>query len=403
MEVNKIHTGDALIELKKLPDESINCVMTSPPYWALRDYGIDGQLGLEQTFQEYINKLCDIFDEVKRVLRKDGTCWVNLGDTYYTISGGKFLNDNISNKELNIKKGISDANALKGGDELEQKNLCNIPARFSIEMQNRGWILRNVIVWKKPNCMPSSVKDRFTIDFEYIFFFVKNKKYWFETQYENVSSNSDFRPKIGNDVPYAITGNNNLGKGSRGNPELGRNKRTVWTITTQPFSESHFAVFPPELVEIPIKAGCPEFICKKCGKPRESILEPSKEYNKILEDNKKENVNSSEQRKKALEIGNAFGYKTKSCLPDYKFTGYTDCGCNEGFEAGIVLDPFSGSGTTCLVAKKLGRNYIGFELNPKYVEMAEKRVSGYTNFDFKMEKVHTPLTNFIEKNQPKVI
>lgn len=210
---NKIITGDAKEILQKFPDESIDCVITSPPYWALRDYGIvteiiwdnkekcvhewdnlernhpsrgkrdgngvyldpkyerkganqstvnsnfcikcnawKGQLGLEPTFELYIKHLCEIFDEIKRVLKKEGTCWVNISDTYYSVSGGKFENDNLGSKDRNITKGLSRANQLKHGKELTQKNLCNIPARFSIEMQNRGWILRNEIIWHKTNC-----------------------------------------------------------------------------------------------------------------------------------------------------------------------------------------------------------------------------------------------------------
>jgi DNA modification methylase len=142
METNIILNGNSIEELKKLPSESINCCVTSPPYWSLRDYQIEGQLGLEKTFKEYIDKLCNIFDEVKRVLRKDGTCFVNLGDTYYSVSGGKFLNDNLGSKDRNELKGLASGNELKNGNELKQKNLCNIPARFSIEMQNPNFILR---------------------------------------------------------------------------------------------------------------------------------------------------------------------------------------------------------------------------------------------------------------------
>ena len=256
--MNKIICGDSLQELKKLPDESVDCVITSPPYWALRDYGVEGQLGLEPTFQEYITKLCNIFDEVKRVLKKEGTCWVNLGDTYYSINGGKFENDNLGSKEKNRLKGLSQSNNLKSGKELTQKNLCNIPARFSIEMQNRGWILRNEIIWHKPNCMPSSVKDRFTVDFEKVFFFVKSKKYWFETQYEkaftpgskHVSKSGDKSSQIKESV-NATYFDRDFTSGEN------RNKRCVWTITTKPFKEAHFATYPEQLIEPMIKAGCP--------------------------------------------------------------------------------------------------------------------------------------------------
>jgi len=353
MKTNTILQGDALEKLKELPEESINCVMTSPPYWALRDYGtanwvggdescdhkapvvhgknadvtytkkgvtcfykdickkcgakrVDKQLGLEPTFDEYINKLCNIFDEVKRVLRKDGTCWVNIGDTYYTKSGSGFEGDLISKD--NVGKGIKKANKLRGQGLLPSKCLTMIPMRFAIEMVNRGWILRNVIIWHKPNCMPSSVKDRFTVDFEYIFFFVKNKKYWFETQYEPLQESSIKKGEygwngkevegIGRNQPQATEK-----MGERWSPKKGRNKRAVWRICPKPFKEAHFAVYPEELCETPIKAGCPK--------------------------------------------------------------------------DGTVLDPFFGAGTTGLVALKQNKQFIGIELNPEYIEIAKARIKPF--------------------------
>ncbi len=293
--MNKIIQGDSLSVLKTIPAESINCCVTSPPYWALRDYGVDGQLGLEPTFQEYITKLCDIFDDVKRVLKKDGTCWVNLGDTYLNnssySSGGR---QGYNKKEKMIYK----------KDAIVQiKSLCQIPARFSIEMCNRGWILRNTIIWHKPNAMPSSAKDRFTVDFEYLFFFVKNKKYWFETQREphsQVSLDRIKKPWKGNLCKGHALGSLKDGDMSKMCHPEGRNKRTVWKINTQSFKEAHFAVFPEELVETPIKAGCPK--------------------------------------------------------------------------GGVVLDPFSGSGTAGVVAQSQEKDFIGIELNPEYIKIAEKRL-----------------------------
>ena len=377
MEVNKIYLGNTLDVLKTFPDESINCCVTSPPYWALRDYGTDGvvwdgdadcehefeletkekisqdftklhiwsedgrdrhagdktviiksiisngfcnkcgawkgQLGLEPDFNLYIKHLCDIFDEVKRVLRKDGTCWVNLGDTYNnSANGGKLASDKsglCSGKGRNPK--LDNSNFVyRNLQDLPNKSLCNIPSRFSIEMQNRGWILRNKIIWHKPNCMPSSVTDRFTVDFEEIFFFVKNKKYWFEQQLEPWQDNNQ------NDINRAINGHKKYNgkfkdedkKGSfafseskvAGDPRKGRNKRTVWKIPTQPFPGAHFAVFPEKLVETPIKAGCPK--------------------------------------------------------------------------DGVVLDPFMGSGTVALKSLKENRNFIGIEINPDYIDMAYNRI-----------------------------
>ena len=256
--INQILHGDALTELKKLPNKSINMCMTSPPYWALRDYGVNGQLGLEPTFDEYINKLCDIFDEVKRVLRDDGTCWVVIGDTYNNSNWAGNKKNKYSNQPINKTNKSHGRGGQKG---YKDKSLVMIPFRFAIEMVNRGWILRNTIIWHKPNCMPSSAKDRFTVDFEYIFFFSKKKKYYFETQYEPLApiSMKDRRKDKGrfeyNGKRKGVEGIQNVMCGIN---SLGRNKRAVWRISPKPFKEAHFAVYPEELIVTPIKAGCPK-------------------------------------------------------------------------------------------------------------------------------------------------
>lgn len=295
--LNKIIQGDALVELKKLPDQSVDMVMTSPPYWALRDYGVEGQLGLEPTFQEYITKLCDIFDEVKRVLKKEGTCWVNMGDTY----GG--IGDKGDYKDPKYKEGRN-GQSKAINKPATQKSLCQIPSRFAIEMCNRGWILRNEVIWHKPNCMPSSVKDRFTVDFEKIFFFVKSKKYYFETQYDRTKTYDENQRDRDNTRLNNVPGRTKM-NGLKFNNYKFRNKRCVWRITTKPYKEAHFATYPEELCETPIKAGCPE--------------------------------------------------------------------------GGIVLDPFFGAGTTGLVAKKLDRSFVGIELNPEYIKIAEARINSIPN------------------------
>ena len=302
--MNKILQGDALTVLKTLPDESINCVMTSPPYWGLRDYNVELQLGLESTFQEYIMNLCNIFDEVKRVLRKDGTCWINLGDTY--ISKGEKRHIGYGDPK-NMKVGIKtyiEPNGLP--QSCTQKCLAQIPSRFAIEMCNRGWILRNEIIWHKPNAMPSSVKDRFTVDFEKLFFFVKSKKYWFQTQYEVATSTDNYIRDHTNTKLNNTPGRSRMG-GLKTNHYIKRNMRSVWKIPTHPFAEAHFATYPEKLCEIPIKSGCPP--------------------------------------------------------------------------QGIVLDPFFGAGTTGVVAKRQGKQFIGIELNPTYMSIAKRR----------LEKVDIPL------------
>ncbi len=257
METNKIYQGSALEVLKTFPSESIDMVMTSPPYWALRDYGVEGQLGLEPTFDEYIKKLCDIFDIVNERLKKTGACWVNLGDSYSTLSGGM-----AQGKWGTLGVKAMDGQKIKQPKtKLPDKCLCMIPERFAIEMINRGWILRNQIIWHKPNSMPSSVQDRFTGNFEKLFFFVKNQKYWFDKQFEPHESKiiTEFKPRKEEDKSRSATihPRSNSAFANPYNP-LGRNKRCVWTINTKPYSEAHFAVYPEELCQIPIKSCCPE-------------------------------------------------------------------------------------------------------------------------------------------------
>jgi site-specific DNA-methyltransferase (adenine-specific) len=214
-----------------------------------------GSLGLEPTFELYIKHLCDIFDETKRVLRKDGTLWINLGDTYNGNKSG--------NTETRKNPNVVTNSFNKIEQNIPSKSLCLIPFRFAIEMVNRGWILRNVIIWHKPNCMPSSAKDRFTVDFEYLFFFVKNKKYWFEQQFEPHTTLDDLTRRTNkywsDDIADGGTGKQNKGRDRREfYGQQGRNKRTVWTIPTKPYPEAHFAVYPAELIRTCIKAGCPK-------------------------------------------------------------------------------------------------------------------------------------------------
>ena len=376
---NQIICGLAKEVLQTLPDESYNCNISSPPYWALRDYGVDGQLGLEKTFEEYIDKLCDIYDQVKRVLRKDGTCFVNLGDTYGTSSGAgsRAAYKQGTNKGSYYYEGIG-----RPGVKNFDKSLCLIPQRFAIEMVNRGWILRNVIIWHKPNPMPSSAKDRFTVDFEYVYFFVRSRKYFFEPQNEPYSPNSDMEYRktlrlgkfyrAGNQNPYK---DNTPLAGDRKMTPLaeGRNKRTVWTIPndgglciedpkiiaeftewlksrypqqyavwkipTQPFPEAHFATYPEKLVEPMIKAGCPEFICTKCGKAREKIFEQVSETTtekakRLGRDNKR--GTGGKLVTQNLDYSGGHGNNIRPAT----FIGYTDCGCNADWRPGVVLDCF---------------------------------------------------------------
>lgn len=258
--VEQIITGPALTELQKLPAESVDCVVTSPPYWGLRDYDAPGQLGQEPTFVQYVEDLCAIFDEVKRVLKPSGTCWVNIGDTYGgRVGGAQGKNGQFAGRAVAAVR-------LKHERPLA-KCLLQIPSRFAIAMIDRGWILRNEIIWHKPNCMPASVKDRFTVDFEKVFFFTKSQQYYFEQQREIAKNPEDDVRRIVKAKGYNRReqgGNSTFNSPAPHSADIlarlqaGRNKRTVWSVATQPFNEAHFAVYPKALVVPMIKAGCPE-------------------------------------------------------------------------------------------------------------------------------------------------
>ncbi len=250
--------GDCKDHLKDIKDNCIDCVVTSPPYWGLRDYKTEGQLGLEPTFQEYINKLVGIFDQVKRVLKKEGSCWVVIGDTYQSTA------PNTKNTRPTNTGNKAAEDNFRFDSGLPGKSLLMIPQRFAIAMLDKGWILRNDIIWYKPNCMPSSATDRFTVDYEHIFFFTKSQNYYFETQYEPLQKSTierDRYPRLSETSKYKD--NHYYGLRDRNNGIINSNgenriKRTVWKITTKPYPEAHFAVFPEELIKTPILAGCPE-------------------------------------------------------------------------------------------------------------------------------------------------
>ena len=366
--IDEIICGSTLDVLKDMEAESIDCCICSPPYWGLRDYGIDGQLGLEPTFQLYIKHLLEIFDEVYRVLKKTGTCWVNIGDTY----GG--TGDKGNWRDPKYKEGRN-GQAVAINKNAPAKSLCNIPFRFAIGMTDHGWIQRNTIIWHKPSCMPSSAKDRFTVDFEYVFFFVKQKSYWFEQQFEAPVSKPVGTPQRDTRETHGVGGGNaGLNSAKAKAIALGtyqhRNRRAVWRINPQPFKDAHFAVFPEKLVEPMILAGCPREICDSCGYAFNN--ETKREYitkREIvdLDNTKRARMNDKDQRR-----------LRKNIAPDYteKHIKQTKkCNCNAPTHPGIVLDPFVGSGTTCLVARKLGRHYIGIDLNEDYCDMARKRIA----------------------------
>jgi site-specific DNA-methyltransferase (adenine-specific) len=419
--------GNALDVLKTLPDGIVSCVMTSPPYWSLRKYKTPpltwdgspscdhswteihavrkatpgdipsknsilhassrsnselrpgessgfctkcgawkGHLGLEPSPDLYVKHLCDIFDEVKRVLRDDGTCWVNIGDSYGG-SGG-------AGGDWQHGPRAAEEKWKQVGYDVPQKSMVMIPERFILEMVKRGWILRQKIPWVKLSPMPSSVTDRFTSSWEPIYFFVKNQKYWFEQQFKPLKC-----PKAkGN--PFGGTA-----KGVDGycNPQysgnttydasalVGANMRDVWVLNTSKTREGHFATYPIEVCMTPIKAGCPREICPSCGKPRYPVLEVEGRLGESWHDH----GNDAEQG--AGQSNGTRGANYKNIQK--KQVGYSDCGCNAGFVPGIVLDPFMGTGTTAIAAQSLGRDYLGIELSDEYKAIIDRRLAKKTN------------------------
>ena len=319
-----IREGDVLDRLREMPDESVQCCVTSPPYWSLRDYGVDGQIGLEPTPAEYVAKMVAVFREVRRVLRDDGTLWLNLGDSYAASSNTGGTNSIQGSAK---RMGAMTSKGHRIPDGLKPKDLVGIPWRVAFALQADGWYLRSDIIWSKPNPMPESVTDRPTKAHEYLFLLSKSERYHYDadaikergsTATGNVT---DLDSLAGRNYDHRADGLT-VGKGeahtsgtrSGGNLSkayagvdwtvVGRNRRTVWTIPTEPFPGAHFAVMPTALVKPCILAGCP--------------------------------------------------------------TG------------GTVLDPFTGSGTVAVVALENGCAFVGCELNPAYVDIAKKRVGNVT-------------------------
>lgn len=308
----RIWLGDVIDGLREMPDGLAQTCITSPPYWGLRDYGADGQIGHEDSPDAFVQRLVEVFREVRRVLRDDGTLWLNLGDSYAAARGGSYqpaetLAGGTSGRMADgsvTNRGRGDGyqpSRNAGAFGLKHKDLVGIPWRVALALQDDGWYLRSDIIWHKPNSMPESVTDRPTKAHEYVFLLAKSARYYYDAdaiRENNVStSGGPWSKKYRDEQLKAINGSESFGR--RWNPD-GKNARTVWTITTKSYSEAHFATFPTELPERCIKAGS--------------------------------------------RVGDT------------------------------VLDPFMGSGTTAWVARHLGRHAVGCELNPEYIEIAARRL-----------------------------
>lgn len=343
--VNKIHHGNALDILKRMPSEFVDTIITSPPYWRQRNYeshpeiwggnincehkwselvsqvqpstkkikgtgyiavsstcnvcgAYKGELGQEPTSEKFVENLASIFIEAKRVLKKHGSLFINIDDSY------------------------------------KDKSLCLIPEKLALKLIDAGYILRNKIIWHKKNAIPESVRDRFTTSWEYLYFFTKSDDYYFEQLIEPIIQNDEIS---------------------------GRNMRDVWTVNTTGLRDTeHYATFPQKLIVRPIDACCPAEICSICNQPRRKITKSEYKGNSL---------------KNGANYANGGVYNIPSRYTKKEFLGYSDCDCKEKkYLPGIVLDPFFGTGTTGLVAKKRGRSFIGIEINQKFISIANKRI-----------------------------
>ena len=364
MNTNVVYCESCLNTLRKMPDKFLDSVITSPPYWQLRDYGYPEQWGLEPTFQEYLEHLWSLMDLIWLKLKDTGTVWINLGDSYAGSggSGGDYNSGGLREGQ----------NRVKPPKQNLSKCLLLLPHRFAIGCIERGWIVRNDIIWAKRNGMPESVTDRFSKKHEYMFFMVKQQKYYFDL--EAVREKTIITETRAGRIVY------HSGKGDLTNktntflPEGfgGKNPGSVsdfWDIPTKPNSVGHYAVYNLDLLKKPILAGSPEFVCVKCGKARERIVEVVAKGVNVLKEDSKSRKMTIQPISKNTTLGGIHSAKADK--------GFTSCDCNAEFKGGIIYDPFAGSGTTGIAALKAGRQFIGSEMSTEYAKIANEQIDEF--------------------------
>ena len=362
--------GDNVKLMRKMDPETVDLIVTSPPYWGLRDYGVDGQIGLEPTLEEYHARMLDVTAECMRVLKPTGVMFWNHGDSYGGNQGRGAGKGNEHDQMISQKNTASKCLAMQN-------------ERLIIKMiDDQGWILRNRIIWSKPNGMPSSVTDRFSNKYEPVYMLGKSKKYWFDLDAVRVPHIKTAEEYESGAKGMRNRTNKNLAGGAHTpisggmhtqfcNPQnpIGKNPGDVWIIPTQPYPESHFATFPTALIEPMINAACPAEICPVCGMARERITEPT--------GSTMAGIGNYSKTADHINASPTSSLRTKQVIEKH-MTGWTSCDCNAGWVAGTVLDPFCGSGTVLEVCRLLNRNAVGLELNPEYEPLIKDRSMSHT-------------------------
>ena len=366
--------ADIIDGLKSIKKNSIDTIITSPPYWGLRNYQVDGQIGMEPTLGEYHDRLLEVTTECKRVLKSTGVIFWNHGDSYGGSggSGGDYNRGGLRDGQPKVGRSVGTT----------PKCITMQNERLIIRMiDEQGWILRNRIIWHKPNGMPSSAHDRFTGKYEPVYMLVKNQKYHFDLDAVRVPATYQEPWSRKDSSPPETQGNNPRAQWGLTNESRMKNPDDVWKIPTQPHKDAHFAIFPGTLVEPMIKAACPTKVCSECGFIQERIIDKTILKPRIIDGIPDSNTTYSDG---VPETGSRFGDSIHT-------TGWTSCDCDVGWDPGIVLDPFAGSGTTMKVAKKLGRNAIGIELNPDYCKIIKKNLLFYQHTLGNIENIFTEL------------
>jgi DNA modification methylase len=384
---SQLLTGDCIEVMREMDAESVHCAITSPPYYGLRDYGVEGQVGLEDTPDLYVAKLVAVFRELRRVLRKDGTLWLNLGDSYSGSgpSGASYQSKTTlaraqgdgTDGNFRVSKTLAERGLTYAEKKpvpypgTKPKDLLGIPWMVAFALRADGWYLRSDIIWSKPNPMPESVIDRPTSAYEHVFLLAKSRTYYYDAEairephiYGGARESSsgawvqDAAGRPGADGAQHLYGH-----------PAGRNKRNVWEIATQPYPEAHFATFPEKLVEPMVLAGTSPQCCGECGAPWERVVDVGYEN----PGNRTTNGPRSTDRRHETA-----GFERR--LERRARTTGRQATCDHKDDTGkcVVLDPFAGSGTTLKVAMALGREAIGIELNPEYVALAERRLANVT-------------------------